>query len=193
MVFKTLIPTMPQTITVEAVSSAMKDYFMATYNMSSSIISLAETDIPSIIPAQKVKAWHSTTRQELGIGEDRYVYCYAGSAKTWQCPQEIIDFFIKARQAKPESYLLLLTQDTALFEQLCNKAQLSPQDYTVLHVPHDQLVHYLSAADAGLIFREKHILNWVSRPTKILEYRSVGLTIIHNNTVEMLCSSLVSE
>jgi len=45
---------------------------------------------------------------------------------------------------------------------------------------------YLAAADYGLLFRHKDIINWVSRPTKMLEYQAVGLKIIHNNTIEWL-------
>jgi hypothetical protein len=48
------------------------------------------------------------------------------------------------------------------------------------------IYHYLAAADIGIIFRKPHIINWISRPTKILEYQAVGLKIIHNNTVAML-------
>ena len=58
--------------------------------------------------------------------------------------------------------------------------------YLVLSAKQDDVFRYLSVADAGLLFREKNVVNWVSRPTKMLEYRSVGLKIIHNNTVAWL-------
>jgi len=177
---------LPKIVSIEAVSTAMQEYLIKTYNTPKNLLSVAKTDIPDIIPAQKIKIWHDEVRNELTISNDRYIYCYAGSGKAWQCPQQIIDFFIETKKTKIESYLLILTQDTVLFNQLCKKAGLDFKDYTVMHVPHAKLFNYLSAADAGLIFREKHILNWVSRPTKILEYQSVGLKIIHNNTVQIL-------
>ncbi|HJM68375.1 MAG TPA: hypothetical protein QGF02_00355 [Candidatus Babeliales bacterium] len=185
-VYGNLAKTMSNKVSIEAVSTAMKKHFIQKHNVPESLFTVAQADIPNIIPAQKVRSWHDEARHELNISQDRYIYCYAGSGKAWQCPQEIISFFIEKRKKKSESYLLILTQDTAIFSQLCKKAGLNLKDYTVMHVPHAKLFNYLSAADAGLIFREKHILNWVSRPTKILEYQSVGLKIIHNNTVEML-------
>ena len=185
-VYGKLTAMLPKIVSIEAVSTAMQEYLIKTYNTPKNLLFVAKTDIPDIIPAQKIKIWHDEVRNELTISNDRYIYCYAGSGKAWQCPQQIIDFFIETKKTKIESYLLILTQDTVLFNQLCKKAGLDFKDYTVMHVPHAKLFNYLSAADAGLIFREKHILNWVSRPTKILEYQSVGLKIIHNNTVQIL-------
>ncbi len=80
----------------------------------------------------------------------------------------------------------MLTQDTDYFAALCVKHVLPSHSYHIIFVPHHEIYHYLAAADAGIIFREAHIINWVSRPTKILEYQAVGLKIIHNNTVAML-------
>jgi len=34
-----------------------------------------------------------------------------------------------------------------------------------------------------MLFREQTIVNWTSRPTKLLEYQAVGLEVVHNNTV----------
>ena len=39
-----------------------------------------------------------------------------------------------------------------------------------------------------MLVREKDIINCVSRPTKMLEYQSAGLKIVHNNTVAWLAS-----
>jgi hypothetical protein len=56
----------------------------------------------------------------------------------------------------------------------------------VRNVPHGMIYRYLAACDIGLIFREPHLINWTSRPTKVLEYQAAGLEIVHNNTIDFL-------
>ena len=184
--YQKLIPAMPQPTTIEVVSKAMKQHFIDIYKIDTKFISMAAHDIPPIVAATKIQLWHKQIREQLNIPHNRYIYCYAGSGKTWHCPEKIIQFFTQELKNNPQSYLLILSQDAKIFQEFCDAANLKSTDYHITHVPHDELFQYMSAADAGLIFRENHILNWVSRPTKILEYQSVGLKIIHNNTVELL-------
>ena len=56
----------------------------------------------------------------------------------------------------------------------------------------DDVIKYLCAADAGILLRKKDVVNWVARPTKILEYRAAGLKIIHNDTVAMLTNQQIT-
>ena len=63
---------------------------------------------------------------------------------------------------------------------------INKQNYIIKTVAYSEIYKYLSAADYGIIFREINVLNWISRPTKALEYEAVGLKIIHNNTVKWL-------
>ncbi|MFH1832527.1 MAG: hypothetical protein ABH827_07080, partial [bacterium] len=58
--------------------------------------------------------------------------------------------------------------------------------YKIISVRQEQLYEYLSCANFGFLLREEDIINWVSRPTKMLEYQAVGLKIIHNNTIAWL-------
>jgi hypothetical protein len=169
----------------EAVSYAMKKYIAEKYSIQKKKIIVAYNDIPSFFDKKTVDKWRQKARTSLKISYNNYVYCYNGSAKKWQCPQTIISFFKKKHQKNKQSYLLILTQDTKTFENYINK-KLPKESYTITSVPHSKLYFYLSAADIGIVFREKQILNWVSRPTKILDYRAVHLPIIHNNTIEYL-------
>ncbi len=79
-----------------------------------------------------------------------------------------------------------LTTEPATLKAMLIAMNLPEEAYRVLSVPAHDILKYLCVADYGFLLREKHILNWVSRPTKLLEYQSVGITIIHNNTIALL-------
>ncbi len=173
-------------IKIEAVSKALADYLQTRYAIKYNRIHVAFHDIPSVITSHEKLLWRTTMREKLHIPDNAYVYCYNGSAKAWQCPDMVIDFFMKEYATNSSALLLVLTQDRLLFKSLLDRCNVPSTHYRLLTVHHAEIYQYLAACDAGLIFRESHILNWISRPTKILEYQAVGLPIIHNKTVAML-------
>ncbi len=174
------------TITIEAVSPALKEYLMQTLHTPKHRITIANEDIPSPLSKEQTTAWKTSVRNKLGIPLTTSVYCYNGSAKPWQCPEEIVIFFKRQYKKNPCSFLLILTQDIKAFELLLDQHEINSDSYRVLTVSHKDIYQYLSACDTGLLFRTHHIINWVSRPTKALEYRAAHLDIIHNNTVGYL-------
>ena len=118
--------------------------------------------------------------------------------RPWQCAKESVRYFKTLRDAgllrasgdkkNNEAFLLILSQDKTEFEKEIEKQQIPKKNYCVISVTPNDVYRYLSACDYGLLFRDKDIINFVSRPTKMLEYQSVGLEIIHNNTIEKLKS-----
>lgn len=173
-------------ITFECVSPALQNYLIKTYGTPAKQITIAQSDIPiKFTPAQYTK-WQNNIRKKLNIVKDAVVYCYSGSTHKWQCPDKIVNFFKEKLKNNNKSFLMILTSSPKVFETLIKKTNIPVKNHIVLSVHHNEIYEYLSAADFGLLFREEHILNWVSRPTKALEYQSVGLKIIHNNTVKWL-------
>ncbi len=74
-------------------------------------------------------------------------------------------------------------------QEFCNfliKEKINSKFYQILNIQHSEIYKYLSACDTGLIFRKKDVVSWVSRPVKAMEYKSVGMNIVHNNTVKWL-------
>ncbi len=172
--------------TIEAVSPALKEYLVKEFGAPADKITIAHQDIPPAIAPELHAAWAREVRTELAIPETAHVYCYSGSIKPWQCPDLTIDFFKQELQKNSDSYLLVLTQDKNQFEKLLHESKIPANNYRVKTVAHDQVYRYLSACNTGILFRKPHVVNWVSRPTKALEYRAAGLTIAHNNTVAYL-------
>lgn len=180
--------TLPSNCTIEAVSTALADYLRTTFATPKHALTIASNDIPRTIDPETLKSWRAAQRTALNIDQQALVYCYAGSLKPWQCPGETIFFFKKEWELNTNSFLLILSQDKKEFLELAQKHALDPRSYAIVHANSNTMYQYLAAADYGIIFREKHVMNWVSRPTKILEYQAAGLSIIHNNTIELLCS-----
>lgn len=169
--------------TVEAVSPALKQYITHNFRADPSNIIIATYDIPASIPSEQIYSWRQIIRTQFHIAPTACVYCYNGSIKPWQCPELTIEFFKQKLYENKNSILLVLTQDLIPFQILLQQNNIPPAQYRLLHVTHREIYQYLAAADVGLLFRQPHIINWVSRPTKLLEYHAVGLEIAHNDTV----------
>ena len=176
----------PYSFSVEAVSPALKVYLIATYGIPAPVFTYPKFDIPPPLSPEEKLLYRTKIRTQLNIPEDAPVYIYNGSLKAWQCPQETITAFKKALAKENKTVFLALTQDHDLMRTLLEQATVPSTSYRVFHVPQNEILTYLCAGDYGMLFREPHPLNWVSRPTKLLEYQAVGLTIIHNNTIALL-------
>jgi hypothetical protein len=172
---------------IEAVSGALRDFLVRTYQADAQRIFLAQWDVPqSFLPAQ-VAAWRKGTRETLGISEKAVVYCFAGAVKAWQCPDLVISFFEKKYKENKSSFFLVLTFDVKEFSLKLSQV-LPSSSYHVLCSAHEKIYEYLSASDYGVVFREDTVVSWVARPVKAMEYQAVGLKIIHNQTVDWLNS-----
>lgn len=176
-------------VAIEAVSPALKEHLVKNFHADESKVSIATKDLLAAIDAQQVGQWKEELRKKLGIMQDAYVYCYSGSYKPWQCADQTVQFFSQLHDGHEKSFLLILSQDKDAFTRALNRYKIPKNRSLVMSVPHHELVQHLAVADAGLLFRDADVINWVSRPTKMLEYQSVGLKVIHNNTVAWLCAS----
>lgn len=168
---------------LEAVSRPLQEYLTKTYKLTTQQFTLTKDDIPQDIAPTLKTNYRTAIRKKLGITQEHHLYVYSGSAKPWQCPQETITFFKNKLKQNPLSFLLILSADTVFFKTLCQENHLPQTSYAILHVAYSEVYSYLCAANTGILFREKILINWVSRPTKYLEYKAAGLSIVHNNTV----------
>lgn len=173
--------------TIQTVSDALKQHLKKQYNLTESMFTCAQPeDIPdTITPAQRATL-RSTFRAKLKIPNDHTVYVYNGSAKPWQCPRETVLFFKQQVKTNSKTFLLVLTYDVKVFKQICKQENLPLSTYKIITVSHKNILSYLCVADQGILLREKNIINWVSRPTKYLEYKAARLSVIHNHTVAFI-------
>lgn len=176
----------PAHVMIEAVSPALKQYLVDHFRADESKIIIAVNDIPSQVAVDQVATWREQARAELAIPSDAVVYCYSGSFKVWQCAQQTVAAFVYEYEKNAHACMLILTQDKKPFETELAKYTIPHSAYRILTVAPSDLYFYLSAGNYGMLLRESDVINWVSRPTKMLEYKAVGLKIIHNNTIAWL-------
>jgi len=173
---------------IEAVSAPLASHLEQTYASNPERIVIAAYDgVPSLPPAY-IAVQKAKMHAVLGIPPQRTVFCYSGSCKPWQCAEETIAWFEKEIATGVDGHLVIFSQDTEAFKRLVAQHGL-PADRVVVHaVAPSQLLDYLCVADVGILLRKPDIVNWVSRPTKLLEYQAVGLKIVHNNTIGILAT-----
>jgi len=63
-----------------------------SFGAKSEIIDIAQDDIPKNLDKNLISKWKIEIRNNLNITHESIVYCYNGSIKAWQCPQEVITF-----------------------------------------------------------------------------------------------------
>ena len=147
---------------------------------------LAQDDlVPMVAPAQR-QTWRAAVRDQLQVPQDARVIVYSGSYKPWQCVDQTLEFFKKNQG--PDTYFFIFSRDTALFNQALERHGINREHCRVRNINDHELLMYLAAADTGMLLREKDVINWVSRPTKLLEYQAVGLVVEHNNTIALLAT-----
>ncbi len=172
---------------IESVSKALESHLQKTYSLTTKKYTLATQDIPSRIPFAQKNIWRQQIRSQLKLDQNQHIYIYNGSCKPWQCFKETIIYF-KEHLEKKSSYLIIVTPDIKEALKIINHESLSKDVFYITSVPHSEIYSYLCASDSGIILRKEHIVNWVSRPTKVLEYKAAHLSIIHNNTIAYLQS-----
>ncbi len=171
--------------TIETVSPALQHYLQTNYQPIVPL-TIAAHDTPAWLSAEERCVYRKKYRTLFTIDDQVPVYVYNGSLKPWQCPQETFCFFEDQWQQDKQSVLLFITQEKDVAQRLAQQYVFPTTAIRIIHLSHHEVVPALCAADYGLLFRKEHVINWTSRPTKLLEYQSAGLHIIHNNTIQIL-------
>lgn len=156
------------------VSRKFKDYLQEIYGASPDKIAVIPclVDSKSFFFNSEVRA---RRRANLGI-EKRIVFIYCGSTVKWQLPEVTVAFFKKIKEIVPEAFLLFLTNNLSGARKYFNG--MDEEDYLLVSVPNKEVPGYLNAADIGILFRERNLVNRVAAPIKFGEYLCCGLPVI---------------
>lgn len=173
----------PVPFELEAVTTALKDYLVKQYNADSNHITIAHYDIPDPISSEQRLIWRKEVREELNIPNDAYVYCYNGSVQLWQDAKNTVAMFVDEQKKHPGSYFIAITQNTDEFTKAFKELTVDESRCRLFAAKHSDVSRYLCACDTGLLYRVDHVISWVARPVKVLEYQAAGLEVVHNNTV----------
>ncbi len=176
----------PFTFYIEVVSPALQEYLVLTYQTPIACCIQACFDLPETVSPEEKELRRTQERRRLAISLDATVYVYNGSIKPWQCAEQTVHSFKDRWKKDGNSIFLGITPDIKDIEHLLTKENIPSHAYRLVQLSHEKVMRTLCAADYGFLLREKHLMNWVSRPTKLLEYQAAGLEIIHNDTIALL-------
>jgi len=111
-------------------------------------------------------------RKKLGIKANQITIVISTSGgEIWQNDKQIIKEIID----NEHFFILNLSANKIEGKNIVNMV-----------VPFNEMPGLLSAADIGLVWRDKHILNTCASPSKFSEFAVMGLYIIHNDTVKLI-------
>jgi glycosyltransferase involved in cell wall biosynthesis len=120
----------------------------------------------------------SVRRRELGLGDERLVV-YSGSLTAWQALDGLMQAWRSSSARLDKSRLLLLTPEHEAAQRMLRDFGLHDGSASyVRSAPFPEVAGYLSAADVGLLLRDRHPLNAAASPTKLGEYLLCGLPVV---------------
>jgi len=157
------------------VSERMLYYFEGEMkrDFSSARVIPCAVDATSLPDAEK----RDLLREKHGLTE-RFVVAYVGSAVAYQQPRQMVTLFSQILELMPQAFFLGITQSPQVFRDLLSELGVSPKDYLLTSLPHEQVLETLQMGDVGLLLREESLLNEVSSPTKFAEYLLAGLPVL---------------
>lgn len=167
---------------VICVSQFFKKYLMKTYNIKNQKLYVVPCNINvdhidfNINIREKI-------RQEQKI-EGKNVFIYNGSFTSYQCIEEMVEFFKKIRLVNKNSFFIfLITSNHNKVLALFKKKEIPLESFVIKSVPHKEVKNYQMASDYGIIIRNDSLVNKVASPTKLFEYLSTGLKIVGTNNI----------
>jgi len=151
-----------------AVSNSLKKFLIDNYNICSNKIQI--TPCLSGPEFQFDPAKRSKIRKELNLrNDDLLVVFSSGGTAKWQNTD------ILKSLAEKKIKILNLSKRKIPFKNIINK-----------FVNYSEVPYYLNAADVGIIWRDRSIVNKVASPVKFSEYVCCGLPVITNESVDMI-------
>lgn len=120
-------------------------------------------------------------KKKLGIQEKDFVLSYLGSIGTWYLLEEMLLFFKRLLQSKPDSKFLFITQESKenIFDG-ARKINLSSEKIIVQKSSYADVPALLPLSNASVFFIKKSFSKQASSPTKQAEVLSMGIPLICN-------------
>jgi glycosyltransferase involved in cell wall biosynthesis len=120
-------------------------------------------------------------RAALGIDPDRPVLAYLGSLGGNYMLDEMLLFFRAYKARRPGALFLFVTRDDAAMIRAAAAAKaIGSEDVLIVPATRDQVPLFLSAADAGVAFKQPSFSAKACSPTKMGEMLAVGIPIAVN-------------
>lgn len=115
--------------------------------------------------------------------KEKIELAYVGSLSKWQSFDEIL-ILCSELQTKLENIQFLFCVDKKQIETAKEKImQYKLNNVEILNLEYKDMISRISSSTAGIILRDKNIINKVASPFKTIDYIQAGLPIIISNSV----------
>ena len=123
-------------------------------------------------------------REKLNIKPDDFVIGYLGSIGTWYMLDEMLDFFVDLKKAKPNAKFLFITFDEhdRILELAKNK-DINVNDIIINPAARNDVPKILSILDYSIFFIKPTYSKISSSPVKQGEIMAMGIPVICNEGV----------
>lgn len=123
-------------------------------------------------------------RNQLGAEENTFILGYSGSVGTWYMLDEMMQFYKKVLELRPDSLFLFLTRDDSeiLFEK-AKEYGVPPDKIKVQSVTREKMPAWLSVFHASVFFILPSFSKQASSPTKQGELMGMGIPVVCNKGV----------
>ncbi len=150
---------------------------ITSWGYSKASISVIPTcvDLNLFDPSKIHNADQKELRKKLNIGETDFVLQYLGSWGTWYLTDEMLNLFSALKTFRPESRLLIVSQDTPDLSAFKYKT-----DVVVTSAPRDLVPLFISIADACVFFIKPTFSKKASSATKMGEIMAMNKPIVTN-------------
>lgn len=120
-------------------------------------------------------------KSKLGIKETDFVLTYLGSIGTWYMLEEMLDFFKKLLEVKPNSIFLFITGESEKYIYgEAKKRNIPKSNFVIKRTDYTEVPLYLSMSDYSIFFILPVFSKSASSPIKQGEIMSMGIPIVCN-------------
>ena len=112
---------------------------------------------------------------------DSLSFAYAGGMHKWQCFDKIAKLYGAIEKINPSASLKVLTPDIKEAEEILRS--VGATNYTIKHIDNNQIAQQLATVKYGFLIRKKHVVNYVSTPTKMSTYMANGVIPIFSDSI----------
>ncbi|MFL7042667.1 glycosyltransferase [Vibrio cyclitrophicus 1F53] len=167
------------------VSEELKKHYKDNYGIKCEKIDVVPNCIYEIQNSNVISNESKLQREKLSDQyktRDRMLFVYAGGIGVYHKVKEIVDWHQEYLTDLGD--LLLLIPENYVLKDITWLNVNSNKSVIVKQVKHKYVSDFLSIADFGIIFRDDDLLNIVADPTKVPEYLSEDLNILHTSSVK---------
>lgn len=167
---------------VITVNKQCEDILRQTYpNLNDIVILSNATENPiNFDPTKKRKLWHERFKLDSSIK----IMVFQGGIN----PVRNVDHLVHALQYVEENIhigFITYKKDIPYYEALTKKLNIFHRVHYVIEIPWDEVIHWLAAADVGIMPYQASNLNAkISSPNKLFEFMVAGLPIIASTELD---------